>query len=258
VTVEDNWGNGGANFTRTIPFDKLKALMSKADVDAAQAAGRIHKCTTGFYLDEPAETRAEANQRAHLEAIQASAQPSAAFDTLRESLRNGIKVVSAPQLFPTPPDLADRVIELADIRAGHTILEPSAGTGTLLDALQRKPLDYIGGLSVVEINPRLAEVLQAKAYTVRCADFLACNGDLGKFDRIIMNPPFTHGEDVKHIEHAHKHLAPGGRLVAICAAGPRQEAALKPICEQWIPLPAGSFHEQGTNVNAAIVVLKAE
>jgi hypothetical protein len=232
--------------------------MCKADVDAARGAGRIYECTTGFFLDEPAETRDEANQRAHREAIQASAQPSAAFDALRETLRNGIQVVSAPQLFPTPPDLADRVIELADIRAGHSILEPSAGTGALLDALQRKPLDYIGGLSVLEIDPRLAEALRAKGYTVRCADFLACNGELGKFDRIVMNPPFTHSEDIKHIEHAHKHLAPGGRLVGICAAGPRQEAALKPICEQWIPLPAGSFHEQGTNVYAAIVVIDAE
>jgi hypothetical protein len=153
--------------------------VDEADVDAARAAGRIHECTTGFYLDEPAETRDEANQRAHREAIQASAEPSRAFDAMRETLRNGIQVVSAPQLFPTPPDLADRLIELADIRAGHTILEPSAGTGALLDALQHKPLDYIGGLSVVEINPRLAEVLQAKGYTVRCADFLACNGELG-------------------------------------------------------------------------------
>jgi hypothetical protein len=258
VTVEDNWGNCGANFTRTIPFDKLKALMSKADVDAARGASRIHECTTGFYRDEPPEPRAEADQRVHREATEASTQPSAAFDAIRETLRNGIQIVSAPQLFPTPPDLADRVIELADIRAGHTILEPSAGTGALLDALQRKPLDYIGGLSVVEINPRLAEALQAKGYTVRCADFLACNGDLGKFDRIIMNPPFAHGEDIKHIEHARTLLAPGGRLVAICAAGPRQEAALQPACEQWIPLPAGSFHEQGTNVNAAIVVIDAE
>src|SRR5262249_50300561 len=138
------------------------------------------------------------------------------------------------------------------------ILEPSAGTGALLDALRRRPLGLIGGLSVVEINPLLAEALQAKGYTVRCADFLACRDNLGQFDRILMNPPFTHGEDIKHIEHARTLLAPGGRLVALCAAGPRQQAALQPVCEQWIPLPPGSFHEQGTNVNVALVVIDAE
>jgi hypothetical protein len=57
VTVEDNWGNGGANFTRTVAFDKIKAVVSKADVDAARAAGRLHEgfAGLGFFLDEPAE-----------------------------------------------------------------------------------------------------------------------------------------------------------------------------------------------------------
>ena len=50
----------------------------------------------------------------------------------------------------------------------------------------------------------------------RQADFLECNGDLGTFDRIVMNPPFTNGDDIKHIMHALKMLKPGGRLVAIC------------------------------------------
>ena len=48
------------------------------------------------------------------------------------------------------------------------------------------------------------------------------NGELGTFDRIVMNPPFDHGADIRHIEHARGKLKPGGRLVAICAAGPRQ------------------------------------
>jgi len=38
-----------------------------------------------------------------------------------------------------------------------------------------------------------------------------------------MNPPFENGADIKHIQHAMKMLKPGGRLVAICANGPRQQ-----------------------------------
>jgi hypothetical protein len=34
---------------------------------------------------------------------------------MKETLRAGVKVVSAPQLFPTPPELAERVIAAADI-----------------------------------------------------------------------------------------------------------------------------------------------
>jgi hypothetical protein len=41
VTVLDNWGNGGPNFSRTIPFDKLTDVMTKGDVEAARAARRI-------------------------------------------------------------------------------------------------------------------------------------------------------------------------------------------------------------------------
>ena len=41
VTVLDNWGNGGRNFTRTISFDKLHAVMSKAEVEAKRTARAI-------------------------------------------------------------------------------------------------------------------------------------------------------------------------------------------------------------------------
>jgi len=76
-----------------------------------------------------------------------------------------------------------------------------------------------------------------------------------------MNPPFINGSDIKHIEHALKFLKPGGRLVAICADGPRQNATLKPIAEDsggfWEPLPAGTFKDQGTNVNTVLLTIEA-
>jgi len=70
-----------------------------------------------------------------------------------------------------------------------------------------------------------------------------------------MNPPFDHGADIQHIEHAREKLKPGGRLVAICAAGPRQREWFEAIAAEWIDLPAGSFNQQGTNVNAAIIII---
>jgi hypothetical protein len=47
VTVEDNWGNGGANFTRTIPFDKISHVLSAAEVQRLRAAGRITQDAKG-------------------------------------------------------------------------------------------------------------------------------------------------------------------------------------------------------------------
>jgi len=174
---------------------------------------------------------------------------------LRAAVNAGVKVVSAPQLFPTPPELAERMVSLADIRPGHRVLEPSAGTGRILAALPN--IRPGGEVVAVEINYNLAKLLEEIADDTRNCDFLECNGDLGKFDRILMNPPFSNGDDIKHITHAVKFLAPGGKLVAICAGGPRQQERLQPIAATWEPLPAGTFEESGTGVSTVLLTIEA-
>jgi 16S rRNA A1518/A1519 N6-dimethyltransferase RsmA/KsgA/DIM1 with predicted DNA glycosylase/AP lyase activity len=115
---------------------------------------------------------------------------------LAESLRAGVKEVSAPQLFATPSDAAARVATLADIRPGHSVLEPCAGTGGLLDAIGTRP-----GIVAVEVNYYLAERLRTRYpfAAVHCDDFLALNGELAQFDRIVMNPPLERGADIGHL-----------------------------------------------------------
>ena len=82
--------------------------------------------------------------------------------------------------------------------------------------------------------------------TSSCADFLVLNGELGQFDRIVMNPPFERGADIEHIRHAYAKLSPGGRLVAICAQRPAPAGgAGRALLRNWIDLPAGSFKETG-------------
>ncbi len=180
----------------------------------------------------------------------------AEFKAIKDSLKAGVQVVVAPQLFPTPADVAGRVVDLADIRSGHTVLEPSAGTGAIVKAL-RNTFGTTIDLTAVEIKANLAETVLRGAFRVptHCKDFLECNGELGTFDRIVMNPPFERGSDIRHIEHALTFLKPGGRLVAICANGPRQQEQLQSKATAWIDLPAGTFKDQGTMVNTAIVVI---
>lgn len=177
------------------------------------------------------------------------------FQAMKESLRAGVKTVSAPQLFPTPPELAARMVELAEVEAGHRVLEPSAGTGRLIDAL-----DSVPGAEVVavELSCTLADNLRLRSKTtadIRQGNFLECNGDLGTFDRVLMNPPFERGADIQHIEHALKFVKPGGRLVAICANGSRQQDKLMPLATLWEDLPAGTFKAEGTAVNTALLVI---
>lgn len=245
VTVLDNWGNGGRDFARVIPFDKIThGIMSRAEIQEAREAGRLHEVgAIGFIL----KTRAP-------EPIAAPKGTTPAdIQAMRETLKTGITVATVPQLFPTPAHVAKRMIELADIWGLSRVLEPSAGTGVLIEwaiGKVQKPI------VAVEINRALVDALKNRwpGLNARCADFLECN-DLGQFDRIIMNPPFANADDVKHIKHAAAMLAPGGRLVAICANGPRQREALRDMATHWEDLPAGTFAESGTMVNTALLVI---
>jgi predicted RNA methylase len=167
------------------------------------------------------------------------------------------RAVSSFNLFQTPEPLADRLAGLLDLTTESHVLEPSAGLGRLYRAVRAVSACRI---TLVEIAPQCcAELYRATESDTAChlvqGDFLSCDLDrLGTFDAILMNPPFKMGTDIKHIRHALQFLKPGGRLVSICAAGPRQRATLQTTASDWIDLPAGSFRSEGTDVAAAIVV----
>ena len=110
--------------------------------------------------------------------------------------------------FPTDNDtLADQVIDEADIQPGMKVLEPNAGMGHLADKIKAKGAD----LDVGELANTMAELLSEKGHNVVSSDFLDYNpGPI--YDRIVMNPPFSHDADVHHVTHALTMLKPGGRL----------------------------------------------
>jgi protein-L-isoaspartate O-methyltransferase len=173
---------------------------------------------------------------------------------MQERLKEGVKVVVADQLFPTPPDLAQRMVDEADIEPGQEILEPSAGTGNILKAINM--CDGFHRTTAIEINQYLADEVKPLALTTICTNFLECKQGLGTFDRIIMNPPFQNGADIKHILHALTFLRPGGRLVAICANGPRQQEKLRPLASLWEELPEDTFKQQGTGVRTVLLTIE--
>jgi predicted RNA methylase len=194
----------------------------------------------------------------------------AQFKAMKEALRTGnaVHVVSAPQLFPTPPELAARMVAEADIHADMRILEPSAGTGRILDAL--KAAGHLGACIVraVEINRQMADRL-AYAYpgaVVDCADFLSIDPAnwCDPFDCILMNPPFADGADVAHVVHAMRFLKPGGRLVAVMSSGvsfrsDRRTVEFRRLIDElggtFEALPADTFKASGTGVNTVLLVV---
>lgn len=172
------------------------------------------------------------------------------------------RIVASFNLFQTPPELAARLVSLAsEGRALGRVLEPSAGLGRIYNAV--RAVDASAAVVLVDVSAECAgELYRATegdgAASLIVGDFLALGVDrLGRFDSVVMNPPFKMGTDVKHIRHAAGMLTEGGRLVALCAAGPKQRRAFEGVAGvEWIDLPPGSFKSEGTNVNAAIVVIR--
>lgn len=114
-----------------------------------------------------------------------------------------------PGFFPTPAELAQKVIDWADIRPGQDVCEPSAGCGHIAELVPKST-----NLVCVEVNHTLANILINKGFNVVYTDFLTWQPDKS-FDHVVMNPPFENSQDIDHVTKAFSLLKPNGNLVAI-------------------------------------------
>lgn len=186
---------------------------------------------------------------------------------LKEALESGVAVDQAKtnEQFFTPNAVADLVWQRAGLEADQLVLEPSAGQGALLN----EPLRLGCKIVCVEKDPVLADLLRPLAVEVHCADFMTWEPERGVlFDRVLMNPPFSVGQDTDHVLRAFDLLRPGGRLVSIMGthwtfAGDRKACAfrdwltdLMPATgHSWADLPPGSFSESGTGVATGVLTI---
>jgi len=175
--------------------------------------------------------------------------------------------------FYTPADIASRMVDEAYLRPGLRILEPSCGDGRIIRAIAAAfpgwPADVAMKLQGFELDmktvDRLRQDITCPAIHIVRADFLNMEPKrYGLFDRVLMNPPFNDGADIKHIEHALRFLKPGGVMVGICADGPRQHDYWRKCYDHvdfesgwWQDLPEGSFKAEGTNVRSAMFMLRS-
>lgn len=126
-----------------------------------------------------------------------------------------LKYSSINDFFPTPKKVADAVAQFTNfIYSGFNILEPSAGTGNLANAIKSKYTVYTDDvkLDCIEVNYELAEYLKSKSYNVFNCDFLEFKTNK-KYDLIIMNPPFK--DLLNHLNKALELLKPNGQLLCI-------------------------------------------
>ena len=151
------------------------------------------------------------------------------------------------QFYPTPPAIAEAVIEAARIGIGHRCLEPSAGQGGIARFMPQQQT------RCVEVSPLNCQVLCARGFETTQADFLSWRD--GVFDRICMNPPFDRRRALAHLEHAASMLAPGGRLVCVLPASYKDKALLPELKTSWSRPYVDAF--PGVSINVAILTVQA-
>lgn len=163
--------------------------------------------------------------------------------------------------FPTPDKLAEKMVYQADIQDSDKVLEPSAGIGSIADAI--KKLHPKVELSVIELMASLQNILKKKAYKFVGDDFLE---HAKKYDKIIMNPPFEKLQDIDHVKHAYSLLKPNGRIVSIMSPSGFYNSQKKAKeFREWFKeidgvmeeLPKGSFKSSfsPTGVNTVMVTI---
>lgn len=189
-------------------------------------------------------------------------------DVLDAAILTGeVRTAQEDGWFATPPELAVRVVSAARMLSGMSVLEPSAGDGALVNAILN--VCPTARVCAIEKDPgRAATLVKAnRAQEVYTADFLdwsSAHVARPAFDRVVMNPPFSRSQDVKHVLRAMELVRPrSGRLVAIMAKGItfRQGAdydrlrALIERCGDLAPLPEDAFKSSGTSVRTVLVTL---
>lgn len=136
------------------------------------------------------------------------------------------------QFYPTPSEVAGKLMAGVDWKSVNSILEPSAGRGDLIEWAKHRceKIRYprgvnFGGRSTysidlddidcIEIDPNLQAMLVGKGYRVVHDDFLTYH-TRKRYDLILMNPPFSEGD--MHLLHALELCESGGQIACVLNA----------------------------------------
>lgn len=162
------------------------------------------------------------------------------------------------QFFATPEKEAvaatERLRGALGTLKGMRILDPSAGDGALAQVARSMGAEVL----TIELWKVNAIKLRAKGFNVLERDFLTVTPDeIGKFDGVLANPPFTSNQDIAHVKHMLQFIRPGGALSVIMSTAwtdgrTKVHADFKNfLVSQNVtvtPIEAGAFRESGTTV----------
>lgn len=125
--------------------------------------------------------------------------------------------------YPTPEKIINKMLCDIDFKMIHSILEPSAGKGNIVESIKKKEKFYSStynkvnyDIDCIEADQNLQSILKGKNFRVVYNDFLTYD-TMKEYDIIIMNPPFSNG--CKHLLKALKmQQRNGGAIVCLLNA----------------------------------------
>ena len=167
------------------------------------------------------------------------------------------------QFFPTPEKLADKLVSLAEIKENQKILEPSAGQGAIIKAINKVTKNIPDCFELMKENIMILNK-SVLNFNIIGEDFLTTNKEENKYDRIIANPPFSKNQDIDHFMEMYKCLKFGGRIVCIVSSSwylgnQKKQIEFKNFLKEnkanIIDVEEGAFKESGTMVKSKIIVL---
>jgi type I restriction-modification system DNA methylase subunit len=170
-----------------------------------------------------------------------------------ETLQETIKKF---QFYPTPKEVAEYLVKLADIQDYEEVVEPSAWDWAIVKVILE--LNKNIKLYANEIHRDRYLELTKILELVSQSDFL--HFENMDFDKFVMNPPFSKSQDVKHILKAYELLRKWGRIVSVASSSIQWREwklydELRALNPEFIELPEWSFKESWTMVNSVIVIL---
>jgi protein-L-isoaspartate O-methyltransferase len=241
---ESNANEHVVSFT-TDRLDTLQELASKATEHGLREAEMLNTAVSEHGRWKTMGILDVHTLRAALREYLPLRKPAIRADPIKERMRSlvGVKIDG---YFPTPPEVIAKMIDVAELQPGMFVLEPSAGSGHIMDALHEAGV-AMDEMECFEINGTLRQILVDKGYAVRGTDFTEYAAEAGRCDRVMMNPPFEDYADISHVVRAFEWLKPGGRLVAITSEGPffrndkRSEAF-----RQWLEAQGGTSEKLET------------
>lgn len=126
-----------------------------------------------------------------------------------------LAVHATSDCFVTPPEVAERMADYANLEAGLIVCDGSAGTGNLLKAIidTQENVELFANELNYDLYQSIKNRFIDQSLTITQGDFLAF--ELPKVDRFILNPPFKNRSAYKHIEHAKSLLNSDGSIIAL-------------------------------------------